>query len=162
MHHPVVCGVYCLFKDRELVYVGKSRSVYVRIDEHRVKGRVFDYATVMACPEGDMGWVEEAMIAALQPVQNRSGKAQKVIHQTVVHQAAPDQSHRIYSRSQALQVVAEYGLSGMTFLSAVKDGSLPSHPKGGKERPSVPRLTRHPDLIAWCVRTQADMLSRVA
>lgn len=73
--HPVVSGVYMLFKDRRLIYVGKSVDVYGRINTHRVNGREFDYATVSACPEADMGWVESAMIAAMEPVQNRAGKA---------------------------------------------------------------------------------------
>ncbi|PIB91317.1 GIY-YIG nuclease family protein [Caulobacter sp. FWC2] len=164
MLHPVVSGVYCLFKDHKLVYVGKSRSVYARIDEHRTKGRVFDYATVMPCPEHDMGWVEQSLIEAMQPAQNRSGKtkAEKVIHQTIVLQPEPDLSHLIYTTTEALLVVAEYSVPSPRFWAALKDGSLPFVTRTGRRGRGAPRLIRQPDLMAWCKGAQASMLASAA
>lgn len=74
---PVVSGCYFLFLDRALVYVGKSRDVYGRINAHRVNGRKFDYALVSACPEHDMAWVEAALIKAFDPADNSTHKVKK-------------------------------------------------------------------------------------
>ncbi len=164
MIHPVVPGVYCLFKDRKLVYVGKSRSIYARIDEHRTKGRVFDYATVMPCPEHDMGWVEQSLIESMQPSENRSGKAkaEKVIHQTIVNKPPRDVSHFIYTTTEALRVVAEYSVPSTRFFGALKDGTLPFVTRTGRRGQGAPRLIRHPDLMAWCKEAQAAMLASAA
>lgn len=158
MLHPVVAGVYCLFKDRQLVYVGKSRSVYARIDEHRTKGRVFDYATVMPCPEHDMAWVETALIKAFQPEQNRSGKVASVKTVLVQQIAAPDLSHVIYTPPQAVRVAQEYGIGSPAVFAALKSGALPYHYKAGRAGPKAPRHITRNDLIKWCEATRAVLL----
>lgn len=67
-----VSGVYLLFDRQRLVYVGKSTDCKRRIADHARNGRAFDYATVMALPDGDETWIEEALIRRLGPPQNRS------------------------------------------------------------------------------------------
>lgn len=67
---PVVGGVYFLFHEHALVYVGKSNDVYKRIAAHRSGGRLFDYAFVSSVPKSEIDWVEAALIRATSPPQN--------------------------------------------------------------------------------------------
>jgi hypothetical protein len=127
---PVVCGVYLLFKDRKLTYVGKSVDCYGRINAHRVNGREFDYATVAACPEADMGWVEAALIAAMEPVGNRAGKAKPVVLPTLrelaprpVHPSAPEDPMMSANMNAANRYCAAFGLQG-ALKPAIASGEL--------------------------------------
>lgn len=69
---PVVSGIYMLFTDHRLIYIGKSTDVYRRIADHRTNGRTFDYATVTSVPDIDLGWVERALIEGFNPPSNKS------------------------------------------------------------------------------------------
>lgn len=66
-----VCGVYLLFKNDEVVYVGQSRNVYLRVVKHRDR-RVgdFDSYTVIPCSESEMRMVEAYYIDLFKPPLN--------------------------------------------------------------------------------------------
>jgi len=67
---PVVSGVYFLFKDGALEYVGQSRDCYGRIESHRKNGRSFDLATVMPLAAEFLSAVERALIKGYLPKRN--------------------------------------------------------------------------------------------
>lgn len=67
---PVVRGIYFLFREGALVYVGKSSDVYKRVRAHRANGREFDFASVMLVQDAHLGWVEKAVITAMRPPAN--------------------------------------------------------------------------------------------
>jgi len=127
---PVVPGVYLLFKDRELTYVGKSTDCYGRIEGHRSKGRDFDYAVVAGCGEHDTGWIEQALIRAFAPRQNRQRHVRPAEPQTVVVQAAPPERgipsdpDKLLTLIKASALAKEYGLVSR-FNRAVESGALP-------------------------------------
>ena len=64
-------GVYFLWNDRDLVYIGSSEQIRLRVKNHLRKGRIqFNYATFLAI---DFPWylsVEAAYIVAYMPVSN--------------------------------------------------------------------------------------------
>jgi excinuclease UvrABC nuclease subunit len=63
-----VCGVYFLFKENELIYIGKSTNIYTRLGGH--KDKKFDRVTAVECDEANLGAIEYALIAAYQPKLN--------------------------------------------------------------------------------------------
>jgi hypothetical protein len=67
---PVVSGVYFLFKDGALEYVGQSKDCYGRIESHRKNGRSFDLATVMPLAAEFLSAVERALIKGYLPKRN--------------------------------------------------------------------------------------------
>lgn len=83
-------GVYALVHRREVVYVGKSKTMLVRIYSHRnvaadkrkgknkefpswypVKGIVFDDVFVRPCPPEELDRLEREMIAKYRPKYNQ-------------------------------------------------------------------------------------------
>ncbi len=64
-------GVYILFHEHKVVYIGKSKNVYDRVSKHRQNGRPFDFSAIINLPENDCGWVEESLIKAFAPIQNK-------------------------------------------------------------------------------------------
>ena len=66
-------GVYFLWEDRRLLYVGSSADVLPRVMDHLKAGRIgFDYATFLAV---EFPWylsIEAAYIAAYLPASNRT------------------------------------------------------------------------------------------
>lgn len=64
-------GVYMLYLDETLVYVGKSRHVPGRVMEHKREKRLrFNRITVCWCKGADMDGLEFRMIRAMQPSHN--------------------------------------------------------------------------------------------
>lgn len=159
MHHPVVCGVYCLFLRHELVYVGKSKDAYARIASHRTNGREFDYATVATCPEADLVWIEAAMIKAMEPRQNRSGKDVQVspltrgrpVNLTIVPPAPAKvmTSDMLLTPPKARSYLADYQIPAAVFLADLRSGALRSFPKGSRTGPGAPRVILFGDLLEW-------------
>jgi excinuclease UvrABC nuclease subunit len=67
------CGVYFLFQDYEVVYVGKSTNIYTRLASHQGwKHKEWNRVAAIECDREILGAVEYAMIAAFQPKYNRS------------------------------------------------------------------------------------------
>ena len=125
---PIVSGVYMLFQEHNLVYVGKSQDSYARISEHRANGRVFDYALISSCPASDMGWIESALIKAFQPQQNSSLKGPKALPSEVSTPAAPPKAADQSSTQIAYtipQAVAAMGIHRTTIYRLAQEGKLP-------------------------------------
>lgn len=156
-------GVYLLFRNQRLVYVGRSKNPSKRIGAHRTNGRAFDYALTVPCPEKDVDWIERALIAALNPPQNSKGvtspteeplEAQvvKVIYREVAAKPAPVQA--VYSLIEAEREADKYGL-GALMRTDVKTGALCSCPKNPAfAGPGSRRVIAHADLMAWLDRME--------
>lgn len=70
-------GVYLLFTEKVLTYVGRSVSCDKRIATHRSNGRVFDFSIVAECSPETSVWVEAQLIARLAPKQNKALNADR-------------------------------------------------------------------------------------
>lgn len=66
----VSCGVYLLYNDGALAYVGRSTSLASRLAHHRASGRLFGEARIIPCDEALSVWLERELIRTLQPPQN--------------------------------------------------------------------------------------------
>lgn len=64
-------GVYLLMFDNQIVYIGSSLNIRNRIADHRSNGRPFDEALRIGTRPQDRMRVEQALINALRPRQNR-------------------------------------------------------------------------------------------
>jgi hypothetical protein len=64
-----VCGIYFLIKDNEIVYVGKSKRISYRLNDHK---RVKDFNRVffIECNEEDLDEVERTYIRKFLPKLN--------------------------------------------------------------------------------------------
>lgn len=71
---PVVCGIYFLLNKRKLIYIGKSKNCYQRIEEHRQNGREFDYACIATSLVTDIDWLEKSFIESLNPPHNKHNR----------------------------------------------------------------------------------------
>jgi hypothetical protein len=56
---------------KKLVYVGESINMPVRVKGHHRNGRPFDREFCIQVPPEDRKWVQNALIQALRPPQNR-------------------------------------------------------------------------------------------
>jgi hypothetical protein len=65
-------GVYLLLLRDELVYVGSSMNMPIRIAAHRDNGRPFDRAVFIPTTMSERGNLERMLIRALRPTQNRN------------------------------------------------------------------------------------------
>ncbi len=65
------CGVYILFYRFHLRYIGKSKSVMTRLQQHAKSGRPFDRYTVIPCQAHELDKIERELIAKLDPPENR-------------------------------------------------------------------------------------------
>lgn len=74
--HP---AVYLLYFRGEVVYVGQSRTLKLRIDEHLVQGlKTFDAVAFVRCPFNRLNEVESHFIRELAPRYNNCATARKV------------------------------------------------------------------------------------
>lgn len=67
-----VCGVYFLFKDERVMYVGQSIDVFTRTYGHGT--RDWDTFSFLECPEDDLNRLEREYIAFYDPPYNRVHK----------------------------------------------------------------------------------------
>lgn len=143
---PPVNGVYFLFDRQRLTYVGRSRNCAQRVIEHRRNGRPFDAHYIMAVPNNETGWVEMALIKALEPKQNRHGKERvkpgpvvvgpptikqgPVIYQPTIVKYDPNE---IYWLPQIREELSGY--RAVDFVSQMKSGQIPAsyQESGGKK-----------------------------
>jgi hypothetical protein len=68
-------GVYLLMQGRRLIYIGSSLNMPNRVAEHRRNGRPFDKAFFIETEANERGGLEQALIRALHPSQNRAHRA---------------------------------------------------------------------------------------
>jgi len=70
------CGIYFLLKrhenfELEIVYVGKSKNIYLRIQEH-MKGPEFDAWSWLDYIEDDLDFYERSYIERFDPIRNQT------------------------------------------------------------------------------------------
>lgn len=168
---PVVSGVYLLFRAHRLEYIGRSKNCYARIEEHRRNGREFDYASVMAVPEGDAAWIEAELICAMDTRKNRAGvphkpeaahngaPAVRVVERVVTREVPATIKPVLVNLTEAQQIAGQHfkPLAGGV-QRAVKDGSLPTVmvPIGNRWGPNSPRV-RTVDLDKWIEARLAEL-----
>ena len=154
-------GVYFLFHNERLLYIGRSRCCAVRIASHEANGRYFTRASVMPCSYEDSVWIERALIARFQPPQNKTGRS-KPAAPIQLPVAVPEQiigfelvdpfslkPNLPIGRPAAAEVAATYGLKASTVETALKKGDLKSFALGGRH------WIYGRDLTAWCKRSSA-------
>lgn len=64
------CGIYFLIRSGDIVYVGKTTDVFLRLSKHRRDGKVFDSYNFMPCDESDLDELERLYIEAFLPKGN--------------------------------------------------------------------------------------------
>lgn len=62
-------GVYVLYKDDEVIYVGRSGKIYSRVCQH-LNGLDFDYFRYQECSNKDIKALENYYIEKLRPKKN--------------------------------------------------------------------------------------------
>ena len=67
---PKLCGVYFLIKNKRVVYVGQSISVWNRISIHAGEGKSFDRAAFIACEKKHLDILEALYIHVFRPSLN--------------------------------------------------------------------------------------------
>lgn len=155
---PIVCGVYMLFREQRLIYVGRSRDIYRRVDDHRSNGREFDYAAVTPCPEADAPWIEAAMIKAMEPAQNRTHKPLPV-RSTVELRPLPEPAPKprrpqdLISKKEALRLAVDRRL-GRELRAALEAGEIKFAPisharRGAKGIIYTPTATTYEAVSRW-------------
>lgn len=72
IRHHNTCGVYILFTDDKVTYVGQSKNVLSRIAAHSIKGRVFTSYFVIPCLQDELDKLEQHYIKLLEPPENRT------------------------------------------------------------------------------------------
>lgn len=158
---PVVCGVYLLFKEHELVYIGKSQDLYKRISSHRLNGREFDYAALIPLPESDLSWVESSLIKSFDSLKNKNKQSdlQKTRIEffsapktgSIENQYQKKTVPQIMSVMAATEYVRTTGWSFTTALKeAVKNGELPSVVVGKDGKGNLRRKVLTKDVEIWC------------
>lgn len=66
----VSSGIYFLLKHGSIVYVGKTKDVFLRLSKHRRDGKDFDAYNFIPCAIEDLAEMEAIYIAALAPKLN--------------------------------------------------------------------------------------------
>jgi hypothetical protein len=78
-------GVYLLMLRGQIVYIGSSLNMPVRVAQHRGNGRPFDRAFFIATTARQRHALERVMIRAINPPQNRVGRAETSHSSLPVH-----------------------------------------------------------------------------
>lgn len=67
------CGVYILLQNEEVMYVGQSQYIPIRVHTHRRDNRFqFDKVVVRYCEPNDLDLIEAELIKELKPMHNRN------------------------------------------------------------------------------------------
>ena len=70
-------GVYLLLLNDQVVYIGSSMNMSVRVAAHKANGRPFDQVFYIGTKMAERGTLERTLIRAFQPRQNRTLKSLK-------------------------------------------------------------------------------------
>ncbi|WP_144156490.1 DUF4224 domain-containing protein [Paraburkholderia sp. BCC1885] len=68
------CGVYFLIRNREIVYIGMTKTFFARIAAHLTGEKEFDSVAFIPVAEKDVLGMEGEMIARFNPVYNVMGR----------------------------------------------------------------------------------------
>jgi hypothetical protein len=63
-------GVYFLFQDDVIIYIGKSKDVLSRVQAHKNNQKEFDHYTYVECDEDLLTAYERIFINKYKPIQN--------------------------------------------------------------------------------------------
>lgn len=182
----VVSGLYFLFKDGELTYVGQSKDCRKRIEQHRGNGRPFDFATIMPIEPERRSLVEAAIIHKFAPSGNVAGKPKPPAPPKAVMPPAwsravaearleglagprvkpfvPDPNDtRTISKAQARLVAQNHGVRGALIDEAIADGRLQfvETGRGSGPRGAPIRVGLYQAVLAFCqaeARAELDRL----
>ena len=68
---PIVCGVYFLIREQQVIYVGQSVDVFARVVYHaRERTKIFDRYTVVGCQADELDKLEAHYIGRFNPPLN--------------------------------------------------------------------------------------------
>lgn len=159
-----VCGVYLLFQDEQLTYVGRSRDCATRIAAHRSNGRLFDSRVVIPCSPDQSIWIERAIVTATEPVQNRvlftSHRRRAELRPLAPALGPSEHPLMILNKSAARRRVKAFGLAE-EFEEAVRCGELAFRKKNPSSlNPHAESVVSLGNLIAWCERTRVNRARR--
>ena len=74
---PIGVGVYFLFRDDELLYVGKSKHLLMRVGQHMAEGKIpFNRVSWLNYPQEELSRMEAAYIYLLKPSLNQKMREQ--------------------------------------------------------------------------------------
>lgn len=157
---PVVAGVYFLFREGELTYVGRSNDCYGRIASHRQKGRDFDLATVMPLAMEFIPQVEKALIAGFTPPQNRMRPPPQIVMPAPAAPPPPDPygdlpswaprptALGLISPTAARDLAMALSLTGSVVKDAEEAGELHFFETGKRSHKGPVRAARYDDTLS--------------
>jgi hypothetical protein len=68
-----IAGIYFLLRDDQIVYVGRSTNIMVRLSNHRFEAtKEFNRVFVVECPVANMDRMERMYIDKFKPIYNES------------------------------------------------------------------------------------------
>ncbi|MGE8128904.1 GIY-YIG nuclease family protein [Methylobacterium sp. NPDC080182] len=148
---PIVSGIYFLFRDGALAYVGKSHDCHRRIAKHRANGRVFDFATVMPLRQEFIGDVEKALISAYTPPDNRAvPPAAQAVAPTPPAPVVKAPDLTTVSVSQARTIALRCGLPAAAIDEAIAVGDLKFVDSGRRTGRGIVRVAMASAVTAYC------------
>lgn len=65
-----ICGIYFLIKEGEVVYVGQTINMFLRIGEHASSEKDYDEVVCVPVNEDELSFYENEYIASLKPKYN--------------------------------------------------------------------------------------------
>ena len=103
---PVLCGIYFLFKENELIYIGISKNIHKRVNTHHIK---YDYYSHICTDTFDAAsTVERLLIRKHRPKHNQA--------------ANPDYIERLIKREgKTRQQIAEAFVSAGVYVCNTKN-----------------------------------------
>lgn len=79
------CGVYVLLKDDEILYVGQSCNVHLRIWNHmKTKKLPFNRYHIIPCPRASLQHMEAVYIRALRPSRNKDMMPGRMVNRMIL------------------------------------------------------------------------------
>lgn len=80
--NPIICGIYFLVNKDEVIYVGKSINIVIRILSHYRSPKIFTSIKYLECNEKDLDKLETHYIVALKPKYNNTHFLQMRINES--------------------------------------------------------------------------------
>lgn len=153
-------GVYMLFLDGALIYVGRSRNCRARIDAHRASGRLFDRHLIAPCDPSDAAWMERALITAMEPIGNRALFSERRVMVPVPTPIPVEHPLTLVNKTKARAKARQFGLGG-EFDAALKCGEFPFRVKNpANTHASAQMVIEVGRIIEWCERQIANRLEK--
>jgi predicted DNA-binding transcriptional regulator AlpA len=126
LKHFGVSGVYFLYRDGIVVYVGQAANIRRRVSDHIAEGaKDFDAVSFVPCDQAQLDWLERRYIVQLLPVYNQCAVARRArAHYEGLNINLP----QLPARSPLLDANGAAEFLGITldrFLSLVSDGTAP-------------------------------------